>query len=236
MPLSKGFFQSKTVQGLLAMLLGQLWASLGWGISDAETLQITTWFVTGAGFAWGLYGRIATRGERLTVGSKSGLLSVLALTLAVCVTMGGCGIQAVSEMSAVEQARTYTDVLMKACDDVQDLYEAKWATATDEEKAELSPVGVKINVARAGISLAATAVVAWSEAEESGSAVAAAQSNYEALYAEAKDLLAAAQTAWGEVQADADTGVESATTEEAAEGSNVEAESATEATAPEEEK
>lgn len=84
--MTKNFLTSRTVQGLLVALLGQLWSRLGWGITDAETLQIVTWTVSGVGFAVALWGRIRTRGESLTLGRGRALLGLaLAAALVPCV-------------------------------------------------------------------------------------------------------------------------------------------------------
>jgi len=207
--MSKNFLASKTVLGVLIALLGHLWSRFGWTISDVETTQIATWAVSSVGYALALYGRCKTKGELLTLGrAKTGLLSVMLL---IFVSVGPIGC-AISTMTAVEQGRTYTDVLMTACDDIQDAYETKWASATTDEKTELADVGKKINAARAAIILATDAVVTWSEADEGDTE--AAQEAYETLYTDAKAALAKATTAWNASESSEDTTTRDTTTTE----------------------
>jgi hypothetical protein len=116
--MTKNILSSKTIIGAIVMVLPLLGRVFGLDIGDAEAQQIAEAFVTIAGLALTVYGR-AKATKSITVGKgTAGLILVFCLIPA----MGGCAVKTINDLPAHEQARSYVDLMLDTCTDVQNAY------------------------------------------------------------------------------------------------------------------
>lgn len=64
--MEKKWYESKTIQGVIITVLGFGATQLNIPILDGEITQVVTSLLTLVGVGYTVYGRYATRGERLT--------------------------------------------------------------------------------------------------------------------------------------------------------------------------
>jgi hypothetical protein len=216
---TKNFLASKTLQGILVMVLTFLF---GDQFGDPEYAQIAEGVAILAGGVWALWGRV-TADKKLTLGKgKSGLMASLALVLAVSVTgcAGKTAIEQVAEMPGSDQARFYAGQLAQTWLDLDDGYRDAWVTASAKDKKWMSEnLKPAIETAKPVVDSLVSTAKAWTVAAkkcpdgvttaETDNATMAAdlalcdetRSKYEGLYKEAVNVLAQAQSLYTKLTA-----------------------------------
>lgn len=108
--MEKNFLSSKTIQGLVLTILGLVWHLTGWQVDDATTTALATNIVTFIGIVYAIYGRCATKGEKLKVGKANKIpMIVIACFFAVAVcSLSACGLFSTSDSTTTSSTTSYT--------------------------------------------------------------------------------------------------------------------------------
>lgn len=198
---TKNFLTSKSFQGTLVMVLTALF---GDQLGESDAADVARGIAILLAAVWTIWGRIQAK-KRLTLGKgKSGLMTSLVLVLAVSVTgcAGTTAIEQVSQLPGPDQARFYAGQLARTWLDLDDGYRSVWVTASPQDKQWMSDkLKPAIEMARPVVDSLISAAKVWTIAAEQSSAATSAEMqhaamstdqarrDYEALKAEAENLL-----------------------------------------------
>lgn len=192
---SKNFLVSKTLQGIVVMLLAYFLPKLGVTLGDAEMQNFAQTILVILGGAWSAYGR-ATASKSLAAGKgkQAGHGNpLLFLFLALAVLLGGCAAKNIAKMSGPDAARSVAYELLQAYRDLHASYLDTLPKLSPERQAlarrDMAP---KMDQARRVLLALASAANAWSIAVAEDNDLAKAK--FQALWAEAANILHQAQT------------------------------------------
>lgn len=205
---SKNFLASKTFQGLIIMVLTSLFGN---SLGEGEVAEVAQGIVMILGALWAAWGRVSAK-KGIALGKGGIGLTALALVVLLPACAGKTAVEQVAELPGPDQARFYAGQLGQTWLDLDDAYRLAWEDASLDEKAWLAKnLKPAIELARPVVDSLISAAKAWTivaedcpagdQSAEAESAKLSAQmalceekqTDYEALYQEALNVLAQAQ-------------------------------------------